>query len=159
MPHKDPEKRKQYAKEYREKHRLEKIEYYKKYHRGEINIRPRLSKEERREKERIRSLNRSKSHPEERRKFSHIYKWKTRGVKSYNYHELYDYYNNIKNCEICNIELTIDRYNKSTTKVLDHCHLTGHFRNVICQKCNLGRGAIDRNHRKLMLELNKKFKN
>ena len=32
MPHKDPEKRKQYAKEYREKHRLEKIEYYKKYH-------------------------------------------------------------------------------------------------------------------------------
>ena len=159
MPYKDLEKRKQFAKEYREKNRLKNIEYQKKYRKGEINIRPRLTEEEKKEKVRITSENRRKSHPEEMKKSKMIYKWKTRGVKSYNYYELYDYYKNATNCEICNIELTIDRYMKSTTKVLDHCHTTGKFRNVLCHKCNMARGSIDRTHYKLMLELHSKFRN
>jgi hypothetical protein len=32
--------------------------------------------------------------------------------------------------------LTEDRYNTSTTRVLDHSHITGQFRNILCCACN-----------------------
>ena len=70
------------------------------------------------------------------KKILRISKWKMRGVISDNFDELYEYYLNCKNCQNCNVELTIDKKIKSTTRVLDHCHRTGEFRNVLCQSCN-----------------------
>ena len=69
-------------------------------------------------------------------KTTRIWNWKLRGVKHNDFNELYEYYLNCNNCENCNVELTIDRWGTSTTKCLDHCHITGEFRNVLCQSCN-----------------------
>ena len=57
-----------------------------------------------------------------------------------NYDKLYEYYLNCKNCENCNIELTVDKRNTPTTKCMDHSHITGQFRNILCGSCNIKRG-------------------
>ena len=71
-------------------------------------------------------------------KIHRIYKWKSRGVKSDNFDELYEYYLNCNNCEECNVALTNDEV-CITKKVLDHNHITGKFRNILCHKCNIVR--------------------
>ena len=68
------------------------------------------------------------------RRISH---WKDSGVKSDNYDLLYEYYLSITKCENCNIILTEDKQNTRTTKCLDHDHLTGDFRKVLCNACNV----------------------
>jgi hypothetical protein len=66
----------------------------------------------------------------------HIYKmkhvWKKRGVVfDNNFNEIYDRYINSSQCELCN-----KIYEKRQHRQLDHCHITGKFRNVVCQNCN-----------------------
>lgn len=73
------------------------------------------------------------------KKSSKITKWKQYGLIHENYDELYEYYLNCKNCEKCNIELTIDKINTITTKCMDHSHITGEFRNILCLTCNVKR--------------------
>tara|TARA_R110000822_G_scaffold68076_1_gene165593 strand:+ start:72 stop:464 length:393 start_codon:yes stop_codon:yes gene_type:complete len=76
---------------------------------------------------------------EQGRKSYKINSWKDNGVICENFDNLYDYYVNCKNCEQCDVELTVDRYNTRTTRCLDHCHKTGRFRNVLCNYCNIKR--------------------
>jgi len=66
-----------------------------------------------------------------------IKNWKKRGVICDDYDALYNQYINTPNCENCNVELTVDRYNTPTTRCLDHNHDTGEFRNVVCHSCNV----------------------
>ena len=94
MPYKDPEKRKEYRKEYLK--------------------------------------------TEKGKKSRRISDWKRMGLVA-DYDKLYDKYISITHCELCNIELTIGRYTKSTTRCLDHDHKTGLFRNVVCHSCNIRR--------------------
>ena len=96
MPHKDPEKRKEYNKQYYQSPAGKKI--YR------------------------------------------ICDWKKRGVIHQNFDELYEKFINTEYCDLCSVKLTIDRYNTSTTRCLDHCHETGEFRNVLCNSCNVKRG-------------------
>ena len=76
---------------------------------------------------------------EQGKKSKRISKWKHIGVICENFDDLYDYVINCKNCENCDIELTVDRYNTATTRCLDHCHETGEFRDVLCHSCNIKR--------------------
>ena len=76
----------------------------------------------------------------EGKKSQRIRKWKSYGLICDDYSALYEKYVNTTNCENCDIELTIDRYNTSTTRCMDHSHETGLFRNVLCQSCNIKRG-------------------
>jgi hypothetical protein len=64
--------------------------------------------------------------------------WKERGIKSDDYDKLYEYYINVKNCELCEIEL-VEGKGFSNHKHLDHSHSTGLVRNVLCGGCNIKR--------------------
>ena len=77
---------------------------------------------------------------DEGKKLQRIGMWKLRGLIHDDYNELYDKYINTEYCELCSVKLTEDRYNTPTTRVLDHDHQTGLFRNVLCHSCNVKRG-------------------
>ena len=61
-----------------------------------------------------------------------ITNWKQRGLVSDNYDEIYYRWLNSKKCELCKCE-----YSKKNKKCLDHSHLTGLFRNILCNSCNV----------------------
>lgn len=67
-----------------------------------------------------------------------ISKWRRRGLVG-NYDEIYDKYINTNFCEVCDIPLIEGLYGVNR-KVLDHSHITGEFRNVLCTGCNTRRG-------------------
>jgi len=69
-------------------------------------------------------------------------------------------YMNATNCEFCNVKFTIDENNRKMKfkKCLDHDHLSGYARNIICHSCNMTRSKIDRIRFILMLEIHRNFK-
>jgi len=79
------------------------------------------------------------SQTETGRKSGKINKWKHRGVITDDYSSLYDYYINCNNCEECDVEL-VEGNLGANKRCLDHDHITGLFRNVLCNTCNLRRG-------------------
>ena len=105
------DKLKQYEKEYRENNKEQKKQYHKQYYQTEKG-----------------------------KKINRISDWKKRGVIHPDFDELYEKYINTEHCELCNVELTTDKRNTKTTRVLDHDHQTGEFRNILCHSCNIRRG-------------------
>ena len=71
--------------------------------------------------------------PQSKKTFK-ICKWKSRGLIG-NYDYIYDRYINTTHCDLCNVELC-DGLKGGNKKVMDHCHITGLFRNVVCNTCN-----------------------
>lgn len=65
-----------------------------------------------------------------RLKSARINNWKRRGIIG-DYEVLYTKYLNTDKCENCQIEFT-----ETKNKCLDHCHITGEFRFVLCRNCN-----------------------
>ena len=65
--------------------------------------------------------------------------WKFHGLIG-DYDEIYDRYINCNNCEECNCEFSIIGDGVGRFKCMDHDHITGLFRNVLCNTCNLRRG-------------------
>ena len=65
-----------------------------------------------------------------------IKNWLRRGLKIDDVDALYDQYLQVSNCDHCGV-LFGERGNGSGTfKTMDHCHLTGKFRNYLCNYCN-----------------------
>ena len=60
-----------------------------------------------------------------------ISKWVSRGLISDDYREVYDRWEGSFECEKCSHDYS---YYK---KCMDHCHVTGAFRNILCQACNV----------------------
>ena len=73
--------------------------------------------------------------PEVFKKKYRIRRWIKRGLVCDNIDELYEYFDKTNNCEKCNVELT-EGSRCHSSKVMDHCHITGEFRNVLCHHCN-----------------------
>jgi len=70
-----------------------------------------------------------------------ISQWKRMGLISNDYDLLFNKWENTKNCENCNVELTDG--NLKTSRCLDHSHTTGEFRNILCKSCNVRRGETN----------------
>jgi len=67
-----------------------------------------------------------------------IGQWKRRGVKTpegLSFEELHDFYESVPDCELCGIELSGEVRNQR--RCLDHSHVSGDFRAVICHLCNI----------------------
>ena len=112
------EKRRLYQKEWYEKNREKKLLYDKEYY------------------EKNREKKKEYYQTPEAIKSRRISDWKRQGIIVEDWEGLYYRYLNTAWCDACKVKLTYDRYNTSTTKMLDHCHITGQFRNILCHCCN-----------------------
>ena len=65
-----------------------------------------------------------------------IDQWKHYGLICDDYDALHDKYLKTTHCELCNVEFSLDKKRSKTTKCMDHCHVSGLFRNFICNSCN-----------------------
>ena len=138
------EEQRAYHKVYREKHKEEKSAYNKVYHEKHKEERAAYNKAHyEKHKERIATRKKAYNQTPEGKKSNRIGGWKSAGIISDDYDSLYSRYLGCKNCEDCNVELTIDRYTTSTTRCLDHNHSIidrENVRNVLCFACNIKRG-------------------
>ena len=62
--------------------------------------------------------------------------WKRGGLNMDNFEEIYERYLSTTHCDLCGVELTKDKVNTKTTRCMDHSHITGEFRNIVCLCCN-----------------------
>ena len=112
MPHKNPEKKKEYSKEWYQRNKEKHSETCRKW----------------REK-----------NPEKRSKYNIISAWKYRGLICDDYNELYENYLKSTHCEECGCEYGKIGDKSNRFKCMDHNHVTGLFRNFLCNRCNLER--------------------
>jgi hypothetical protein len=67
-----------------------------------------------------------------RHRYNTIYKWKSRGLIYPDYDELYQTYINTLECQHC-----LKEFKSTLDRQMDHCHVTGEFRKIVCKKCNI----------------------
>ena len=124
-------------KEYDKKHKQQKRDYMKKYREKNkecIKQRDKIYREKNREH--IRQRDKQYQQTPQGKKSKTITCWKSLGLKlyGYTYDEVYEYYMDTTHCEVCKVELNT---NTKTRKCMDHCHDTGCFRWILCNRCNV----------------------
>jgi len=92
---------------------------------------------------------------EHKKKLLRIQNWKRKGILIHDIDTFYDMYVNTWNCQLCNIKMTEDKRNTSTTRCLDHDHISGYWRFIVCHTCNTKQKPRDGLHLRLMLEIHR----
>ena len=124
MPFKDPEKKKQYARQLYHKNREKKLDRSRKYY------------QENKENKRLYDTEYQQENPHIKK----ITAWKGLGIKlrpNEDWESVYLFYITCEECESCGIELIGGR--SSNSRNLDHDHSTGFIRNILCKSCNVKR--------------------
>ena len=121
MPYKDPEKSKQYHKEYREKNKEKKKEYNKQYNIDnfeKVKIYKAQYNKQYYEKNRNKLLEQKKEYGQTEKgiKVYRICEWKRTGLICDDIDSLYEYYINTTHCEHCGVELFNGKKTISTKK-------------------------------------------
>ena len=57
--------------------------------------------------------------------------WKRKGLIMDNFEEIYNEYIYATHCQLCNKQFT-----NTKNRHMEHCHATGQFRNIVCNRCN-----------------------
>lgn len=99
-------------------------------------------------KDKLKEYRKAYRQTEQGRKSKRIADWKKMGVVCDDFDGLYEHYKNATHCDICNVELSIEKKSTNNKKCLDHDHETGEFRWVLCFNCNKNE------HNKLKSNLN-----
>ena len=110
MTEEQKQKRKEYMKQYNERKKQEKKEYYMIH-----NQKPEIKKQRK------------------------INEWKRRGLIADDYDAIHTKWSDATQCEECNIIFQKAPKTTQKTKCMDHCHITGEFRGIICHPCNVRR--------------------
>ena len=129
MPFKDPEKIKQYQKEYRENHKEYRNQQHKQWRQDNASYIY--------EKNKIWNA----ANPDKFHKSQKITRWKDQGMilkSNEDWESIYYFVESQDNCESCN-----KKFKNTRDRQLDHCHKTGFIRDVICTSCNVIRGYED----------------
>jgi len=66
-----------------------------------------------------------------RHKYNTLYHWRTRGMNIDNVDEIYNKYIQCSECDWC-----CAPFKSRLDSDMDHCHLTGEFRGILCNQCN-----------------------
>ena len=137
------ERRKEASRKYMESNREKMKEYHKNYNknyrkanREKLREYEKNWKENNREKVREYDRKYKENNPEKVHKSGKISLWKHHGLIDEDYESLYNKYMNTDYCERCNCKLTGNKPQTSTSRCMDHDHITGKFRNVLCLCCN-----------------------
>ena len=130
------EQMKEYMKEYRQANK-QKINEYKKKYREQNKEKINEHKKEyyQQNKEKVKECSKEYHQTENGKKSHRISQWKYKGVISDDYEALYKKYINTNECELCNISIVCGA-GITNKKHLDHCHITGKFRHILCGDCN-----------------------
>ena len=135
MPYKDPEKRRQYNREYLKEHNPE-------YHRKRWAEDPEYRARKRAQA--LEARERNKDNPEwiAQRKEIELKSWFRRiervyGISRTEYEALYQKQNGL--CAICNRE---PRTGRAKRLHVDHCHSGKHVRGLLCFDCNTALGKL-----------------
>ena len=96
-------------------------------------------------KEHIDKLSKEYKQTDAGKKSHLISAWKQKGLMCDNINELYEHYINTFECENCGVELVTGN-TAPNRRCMDHCHITGKFRNILCHTCNIERGYDDRSN-------------
>ena len=67
-----------------------------------------------------------------------ISRWKRHGVIHNDFNILYEEYINTFNCSHCH-----KQFINTKDRCMDHCHITGEFRKIVCQQCNVNDNYIN----------------
>ena len=124
------EQKKEYMKEWRKKNKEQKKEYMKQY---------REKNKEKIKEYRKQYREKNKQHIKEYKqtgkglKINRISAWKTNGLNETKefIDQIYEEYINSEECQLCG-----ETYSKQNIKQMEHCHITGKFRNIVCKRCN-----------------------
>lgn len=66
--------------------------------------------------------------------------WEAQGIDLACFEEIYEIFQNTKECDNCGCEFGQYGDGTGTFKCLDHDHETGQPRSILCQRCNIRRG-------------------
>ena len=135
------EKRREQMKQYRENNKEKMKEYFRQRYQDN---KEKIMEYREINKEKIAEQRRQHNQTPKRIKNNRILNWKKSGVKLPDDYPDWDIfyeeeYMKTTPCEECGVGLTEDKRTTPTTKCLDHCHITGEFRNILCHICNVKR--------------------
>ena len=71
-----------------------------------------------------------------------ISEWKYQGLVSDDYDSIYNRYINTSECDCCKKPIKCGK----GSRVMDHDHKTGKFRNILCHNCNILRFHLDNDY-------------
>ena len=123
--------------------RRELMKKYNEKNKDKLKMNRELKKEEKKEYDKIyRQENKHKLNQQRKEymktenglKLGRIKNWKRLGIISNDWNDTYDKFINCNNCESCNCDLVYG--NSKYGKTLDHDHITGEIRNILCRCCN-----------------------